>query len=190
MAGNRPSARRKILEAAAKLADDTGPGSLSLEAVAKEAGISKGGLLYHFPSKAALMRGLVEDYMEQFEAALQATMAASDKDNALVPAFIAQSLKASDESRKPSAWFFTAMAEDPDFLRPVHRHRRHLLDRLLSSAKDPTAMLITFLTLEGLHSLKLFGSDILSPEEKKRVSSYLLSAGGDALPDGKTRQSP
>ena len=54
MAGNRPSARRKILEAAAKLADDTGPGSLSLEAVAKEAGISKGGLLYHFPSKAAL----------------------------------------------------------------------------------------------------------------------------------------
>jgi len=39
---------------------------LTLEAVAAEAGISKGGLLYHFPSKDALWQGLLEDFHENF----------------------------------------------------------------------------------------------------------------------------
>ncbi len=37
----------------------SGTSSVTLEAVAAEAGVSKGGLLYHFPSKAALYLGLL-----------------------------------------------------------------------------------------------------------------------------------
>ncbi|PTE20023.1 TetR/AcrR family transcriptional regulator, partial [Cereibacter changlensis JA139] len=41
--------RRRLLDAADQLSRTVGPARLSLEAVAAEAGVSKGGLLYHFP---------------------------------------------------------------------------------------------------------------------------------------------
>ncbi|RUZ98934.1 TetR/AcrR family transcriptional regulator, partial [Mesorhizobium sp. M7A.F.Ca.CA.002.05.1.1] len=62
MRAQRPNSREKILAAAADVARESGPGSLSLDAVASRAGVSKGGLLYNFPTKAKLMQGLVEGY--------------------------------------------------------------------------------------------------------------------------------
>ncbi len=56
--------RNTILAAAANIVLEQGAVRLTLEAVAKEASVSKGGLLYHFPSKDALIKGMVE-YMVQ-----------------------------------------------------------------------------------------------------------------------------
>ncbi|MEN9308893.1 MAG: hypothetical protein RL173_2825, partial [Fibrobacterota bacterium] len=50
--------RDHILQATATLVLAEGPSALTLEAAAKASGISKGGLLYHFPSKEALILGL------------------------------------------------------------------------------------------------------------------------------------
>ncbi|TIV96394.1 MAG: TetR family transcriptional regulator, partial [Mesorhizobium sp.] len=47
MRAPRANSREKILAAAADVAREAGPGSLSLEAVASRAGVSKGGLLYN-----------------------------------------------------------------------------------------------------------------------------------------------
>jgi len=54
------SARERILEAACVVAERSGVAALTLGAVAAEAEVSKGGLLYHFPSKEALLSGMVD----------------------------------------------------------------------------------------------------------------------------------
>ncbi len=69
MKARRTNSRDRILAAAADVARETGPGSLSLDAVASRAGVSKGGLLYNFPTKAKLMQALVEEYLRAFEQA-------------------------------------------------------------------------------------------------------------------------
>ncbi len=46
---------QQLLESAAMIAGRDGIASLSLNAVAREAGVSKGGLLHHFPNKQALI---------------------------------------------------------------------------------------------------------------------------------------
>ncbi len=56
------ASRRKILEAAALVAVRDGLGAVTLDAVAKEAKISKGGLLYHFRSKDDLIAAMLEDF--------------------------------------------------------------------------------------------------------------------------------
>ena len=43
--------RQAILEAAERVVTEAGAAHLTLDAVAGKAGVSKGGLLYHFPSK-------------------------------------------------------------------------------------------------------------------------------------------
>ncbi len=52
--------RELILSAAAKVVLKQGASRMTLESVAKEAGVSKGGLLYHFPNKDALIESMIE----------------------------------------------------------------------------------------------------------------------------------
>jgi AcrR family transcriptional regulator len=177
MAGQRPSSRKKILAAAADLARQSGPVRFSLDAVASHAGVSKGGLLYNFPSKAKLMQGLVEDYLEEFERALDAATEPGKKES-LLAAYVRLSTKDCETSQPAASWIFAAMAEDPGFLEPIDAFRRRLLERLRAEATDPTAMLVTFLAVEGLRSMKLFGSNILTRQERSAVTAALLTAAG------------
>ncbi|KQB83582.1 TetR/AcrR family transcriptional regulator [Corynebacterium oculi] len=57
--------RALILQAAARLIRQQGP-TVSLAAIAKEAQVSKGGLLYHFPTKDDLLHGLVTEFVQRF----------------------------------------------------------------------------------------------------------------------------
>lgn len=54
------SSRDRILDAYQDILLEHGPAAVTLEAVATRAGVSKGGLLYHFGSKDALVDGLTE----------------------------------------------------------------------------------------------------------------------------------
>jgi AcrR family transcriptional regulator len=53
--------RQRLLDEAARVILDKGLTGMTLDAVAKGAGVSKGGLLHHFPSKQLLVDALVSD---------------------------------------------------------------------------------------------------------------------------------
>ncbi|QKJ19225.1 TetR/AcrR family transcriptional regulator [Microbacterium hominis] len=55
-----PLAREKVLDAFERILIDEGERAATMDATARAAGVSKGGLLYHFGSKDALEQGLVE----------------------------------------------------------------------------------------------------------------------------------
>lgn len=57
--------RARIIDALQDVLLDEGPGGATLEAVAARAGVSKGGLLYHFGTKEALHTGLLDRLKEQ-----------------------------------------------------------------------------------------------------------------------------
>lgn len=173
MSGHRPSSREKILAAAADLADAVGPGNLSLDAVAQRAGISKGGLLYNFPTKAKLMQGLVEEYLKSFEQALAAK--ASNDPHRNLAAYIELSAQECEQKQPSAAGVLAALAEDPDFLKPVRDFKRNLLDQLKSESPDVPKLLVAFLVIEGLRSMKLFDMDILHEDERNMAISYLLA---------------
>ncbi|WP_110589922.1 TetR/AcrR family transcriptional regulator [Microbacterium suaedae] len=64
---SRPSARQEVEEAALRVASRVGLGALTYEAVATEAGKTKGGILYHFPSKEDLARAVIERLIGAWE---------------------------------------------------------------------------------------------------------------------------
>ncbi|OLT45310.1 transcriptional regulator [Saccharomonospora sp. CUA-673] len=61
----RPSAREQILDAYENLLIEDGLAAVTLDAVAARAEVSKGGLLYHFRSKDALLDGLLDRLLER-----------------------------------------------------------------------------------------------------------------------------
>jgi AcrR family transcriptional regulator len=60
-----PHARDKVLDAFIELLDSLGERAATMEAIAARAGVSKGGLLYHFPSKEALGEALLARFRAQ-----------------------------------------------------------------------------------------------------------------------------
>ncbi len=76
--------RQRIFDACSRILQREGLSNLTLEAVADEADLSKGGLLYHFPNKVALIEALFEYHNNKFEERLQEL--------------------ASQEDSKPGAW--------------------------------------------------------------------------------------
>ncbi|UCI08743.1 TetR/AcrR family transcriptional regulator [Mesorhizobium sp. B1-1-8] len=173
MKARRANSRDRILAAAADVAREAGPGNLSLDAVASRAGVSKGGLLYNFPTKAKLMQGLVENYLKDFEQALEALIAQAGDESAL-SAYITLS---SDDCEKPqpsASWIFSAIAEDPEFLAPIKSFKRQLFERLKGETSDLGALLVCFFAIEGLRSMDLFDSDVMTPDERKLLILSLL----------------
>ena len=62
--------REAILEAAAQLVYELGASSLTLDATCSRAGMSKGGLLYHFRSKEDLLVALMDHRHQLMESAI------------------------------------------------------------------------------------------------------------------------
>lgn len=67
----RQSKRETALEAAKRVIQRDGVTALTYESVAVESGLTKGGLVYHFPSREAMLLALHQHVADQWEAALR-----------------------------------------------------------------------------------------------------------------------
>src|SRR5579875_3357195 len=67
MARSETGTRERILRAAEDIVIRDGVSKLTLESAAQEAGVSKGGILYHFPSRGALVSAMVDRFVVSFD---------------------------------------------------------------------------------------------------------------------------
>lgn len=161
------STKDKILQAAAEITMEIGPVNLSLDAVARRAGLSKGGLLYTFPTKAKLLEALVEQHMAEFDESLKKEEAARNHGrNSVILACIAVFRAQFICNEKEPSGILAAIANDPTFLDPIRRYNKLLFQRIRENSEDPTLALMAFLTIEGMRSLKLFEMEGLSHDEQ------------------------
>ncbi|MCS7481406.1 TetR/AcrR family transcriptional regulator [Umezawaea endophytica] len=61
------NARQRILDGALDLLRAEGGGTITLDAAAKRVGLTKPGLMYHFPTKEALMVAVVDHVADRWE---------------------------------------------------------------------------------------------------------------------------
>jgi AcrR family transcriptional regulator len=173
-ASGRPSSRDKIVAAAVDLAKEVGPGHVSLDAVAHRAGVSKGGLLYNFPSKKKLLEAIVSYHLEKFESALaERTEVDRGKPDSVIAACVALYEMDCKKGLPPASGFLAALVENPDLLLPVREVSRRLIDKIRSNASDQSAALVAFMALEGLRCLPLLDIDVLTQEERQLVIEKL-----------------
>lgn len=177
---SKSSARARILAAADELAHEVGPAHVALDAVAARAGVSKGGLLYHFPSKLHLLRALVEDHIEKFLAEMAARTGRSPGDaRELLRCY--RDLSACELTARslPKSGVLAAIVQFPELLEPIAGFKRRLLDRLLAAGDDADLVLVVFLALEGLRSMRLMDMTVLDGAETARALGALETMIGE-----------
>jgi len=171
----RPNSRERILKAASELVREVGANNISLDAVAERAGISKGGLLYNFPTKVELLRALVANHVERLEAQVaEAQRNHAGSPNALIHAVIESSCLAgaAGKAAKPSG-ILAAIAQDPLLLDPVREHMRRLMQEIRRTSRNPDRALIAILALEGLRTHDLFEFGALNQDERDGLLAAL-----------------
>lgn len=170
-ARGRPSSRERILDAAEELVREVGAGRLTLDAVAERAGLSKGGLLYNFPSKDALLQGMLERMIAGSSAerdALRGELAG--RRNAEVRAAIAAALKTRcDEMKGFATGILAASAENPRLLEPVRAAIREQWEAIKATSDDLDDAILAWLAVEGLSSLEMHDLSPFSPADRERA---------------------
>ena len=166
---SRPSRKEALLDAAIAVIRRDGAGKLTLDAVAAEAGASKGGVLYHFNSKRALIDGLLERWLDDFEAQLEA----GDVAGAYVRASDLQA--AGPDVTASEFGLLAALIEDPRVLQTVQERHDAWMERMFAGGVDRADVWLARLAADGLWYSDLLGIAPPRGEDRRRVMDRLLA---------------
>ncbi len=184
---SRPTRHDHLLAAAERIVRRDGVGRLTLDAVAVEAGASKGGLLYHFASRDALITAMVERHATAFSASLEASMAADPAPpGRWTRAYLRSSASPADPGDGDAAatGLLAAMASNPALADPLREQYAAWRERVADDGLPEADAMIVALAADGLWMADLLGFAAPAGAQRRRILARLLEmAGGSDHPD-------
>ena len=172
----RTNNRARILDAARRIVEQRGTAHLTIEAVAAEAALSKGGVIYHYGSKRALLAALRDAALED----LSARYAEQPADTSALAAWLRAHRASTAAPPALGAAMLANAAEDPEMLDPLRRFVRARLNDVVAEAADPDLARLMFLAVLGWRFDEMFGLVGFRSEELNRLEAR-LEAFAEAL---------
>lgn len=169
----KKSSRDAILDAAERTVFRLGFASATVEAVAAEAGVSKGGIFYHFPSKNAIFLELIDRHVARHETMRLQLLAdlpesPSKKVKAALVALIR--MPALEEN---SGANLMALLEVPELRDKVFGLKRKLYEEIIGSSPHPEKAALAVLASEGLWVANLLGQGLFTKQLRDKVVEEL-----------------
>jgi AcrR family transcriptional regulator len=168
--------RRQLLDVAARLASARGMTAVTLDAVSAASGISKGGLLHHFPSKNALLEALFDSLLERLDMAIEEAMRGDPMPHGRFSrAYLQAVLALREQSEETKDWAQVTMAM---LTEPVLRQRwrdwvRERGEEYVGTDSSPNAQIVR-LAADGLWLADLLGSHETDDRERQVLVAHLL----------------
>ncbi len=183
------STKQSILETALDVLMKDGVGALTLERVARDVGLSKGGLLYHFESKEQLLEGLIEllmlDWDREQSTAFPTTSTPQKKPSS---AFSTTGDPSSTLEAHPSqhplqgpqiaSILMAARAINPTLLDPIQDRYKNLESTSQHNGTAPIRPLVSRLLTVGLWFTEALGLAPPTREQRAGLAQII-----DSLPE-------
>jgi len=174
------SSKREILQAAGRVILRGSVKRLTIQGVAEEAGLSKGGVLYHFGTKEALLEGMIRYLVEDVEERRQAL---EDQDPEPKGRFTRSYLRVTfpnegerEESEQAmDASLLAAVALFPECLAPLYEQYEVWQKRFENDGLDAAVATLIRYAVDGLWLGGLFGIPALPQERYKAVLAKIES---------------
>lgn len=173
-AAKSAATRNSVLDAATEVVRSDGVSNLTLDRVAEAAGISKGGLLYHYPSKQALVSAMLERTLRRADDRLNELADGSDRTDGRFAQAYLDYVRSDQPTQLDSATgIFASAALDDGDLTPAHEQFAAWQKRLLDDdGLDPTRALLARVVGDGLWLIDLF--DLAPPTDEQRAALVQL----------------
>jgi AcrR family transcriptional regulator len=180
--------REKILLAAASVLEVRGA-QFTLDHVASSAGVSKGGLLHHFPTKDALLRGLIVALADEFAKLIEREL---EREPEISPgrwtrAYIRATFKPSEDEEVMVGALAQIVATHPELLEAL-RESFDFAERHIANDGLPLTRAIAIrLACDGLWFSEITGMVDLQEPLRSDLLEELLGLTGQK-PEGATRK--
>ncbi|MHC2437510.1 TetR/AcrR family transcriptional regulator [Bradyrhizobium sp. USDA 4451] len=168
--------RNAALDAAITIVTRDGPGRLTLDAIARESGLSKGGVMHQFRTKEAVLRALLEQQMAHFEE-FSNRYIEKVRGTTAQPELSAQIATLREAISTPRAGAFAllaAMNENPELMAMPRDQDIKKVALMKAEARDPDLALLRWAAARGLLLSSLFGMLSLTDVERDRLFERLL----------------
>ncbi|HLR51526.1 MAG TPA: TetR/AcrR family transcriptional regulator [Candidatus Avamphibacillus sp.] len=175
--------RRLILDATKQIILDHGLRALTLDGVAEKANISKGGLLYHFPNKESLIKGLAQyifdEYSNQF-------YKYAENDPNETGKWTRSLIKAAkydlEHNGELNAAILATSSLEADIAKQISKSYDVILKKLENDKINPVTANIIRLALDGIYYSKMLN---IAPLEKEKINEVIqplleMTEGGES----------
>jgi len=172
-------ARTRILDAAESIVRARGVAHLTLDAAAREAGVSKGGLLYHFGSKEALLSGLLARMAEWMAVDFHACVESQPPG----PGRVARAMLAwafeltpdqmNERCDRAAAVFLAAFHHDRALLGPIRAVIAEMRAAVAADGLPPGHGGAIMAAGDGLFMARIFGLYTLTDPERQAMHAAL-----------------
>ena len=172
-------ARERLLDAAERVVAESGATHLTLDAVAKSAGVSKGGLLYHFPSKEALLEGMLTRHFEDVNAEVTKRLTSRSGKTSradMLRERVRVLLELHPERPAVGAAMVAASADNPELMKGCRAEYRKLLSEFAKLPGGFERAALVLLAVQGLLLSELLHLSPYTPQERTRLVKALLRA--------------
>ena len=118
--GRKPVAKQKVLDAAREIVLQQGAGGLTFDSLAHTSGVTRGGITYHFATKADLLRELIVEDLRHWQQIEQDNRPADMPDDvADLIAYLRMHTAQDAERQDFVAGMMSAVAHDRSVLEPA-----------------------------------------------------------------------
>jgi len=168
--------RNAALQAALTIIARDGPAKLTLDAIARESGMSKGGVTHQFPTKHAVLKALLDMQRAHFEefSRRYAAKVGTKKSKIALATEIATMREATTAPQSIAFAILGALGQEPGLLASSRERSAEHVAAIKAEADDVDLALLRWSAARGLVLASLFGMCPLSEKERERLFARLL----------------
>ena len=165
-----------LLDAAEKVVVQRGIANLTLEAIATEAGMSKGGLLHHFPNKDRLIEAMVVRHAEGWRNCYTAGYESAPEGpgrmaRGLMNRCLTDAQCWTEQLRRSTSAVFAALAQNPSLIEPMREAYANLHQKLAEDGLPSGVADAVVTAIDGLWLYWVLG---LVPVNQERMDRLRL----------------
>ncbi|QRM55336.1 TetR/AcrR family transcriptional regulator [Sinorhizobium sp. BG8] len=163
--------QQAVLDAAERVVGRDGAANLTIDAVAKEAGVNKASVLYDHKSKQALVEAVVDRAFQRDNAHHKRIeeQIADPQGRAIRGRIVAAAEPPPEEFRAVALNLSAALVLDAGLREKMQSNQASTIARIIETSPSPRGALIAYLALEGLKFLEHLDFHHFAREDRDRV---------------------
>lgn len=170
MTRNRRISPNDVLDAAERVILKSGSSGLSIDAVAKEAGISKSQVVYDHKTKSGLLEALVcRQLQRDREFVKESVVSCGETEHPELFGRIKAAAKRWEEAERAVCMAVSASLASDDGLQDLMRRWQQNDLHAIQSGTRPRAALVAYMALSGFSCMELFGFHKWSEEARQAL---------------------
>jgi AcrR family transcriptional regulator len=173
----RTSKRTQILQAASRVVEREGVKSVTFDSVAAEAGLTKGGLLYHFASREDLVQAIHQHLADQWEADMIAMAGKPASEATPNERLAAYTRVATQSATRAELLFMLEGSTTAEHAAPWDAVQERWAPAPATDADDPAALdrFIARLAADGLWLYESLTAERLAPQLRRALAERIAA---------------